>query len=144
MAALTKERQHRPSAQGTQRHRRRKVSNVKVFKGGLAAINALGHLVPASDAAGLICVGVFDETVDNTAGVAGAAWASYTTGIEIELDNAAGAIVQATLLAMVADDHSATTAAVAAHDVKIGPVVDFTATVCRVFIDEAANTTPSV
>jgi hypothetical protein len=41
------------------------------FKGGLAVIDA-GYLAPARTAVGLICVGRFVDTYDNTAGAAGA------------------------------------------------------------------------
>jgi endo-beta-N-acetylglucosaminidase D len=139
MAALTKDRNTRVRAQGTNRHRTRKISNVKVWKGGIAAINATGYLVAASDAAALKVVGIFDETVDNSAGAAGDKEASYTTGIEAELDNLGGAIVQATQVAHVGDDQSVTTAAVAVNDVYVGNVTEFTTTKVWVFIDEAVN-----
>lgn len=138
MAALTKDRNTRVRAQGTNRHRTRKLGAVKVYKGGVAAVNTLGFLVPASDTAGLKVVGLFDETVDNSGGAAGDKEASYTTGIEVELDHA-GVIVQATLIAVVADDQTVTTTAVATNDVPVGNVTEFTATKAWVFIDEAVN-----
>lgn len=139
MAALTKDRNTRVRAQGTNRHRTRKIGAVKVYKGGLACINATGYLVPASDTAALKCVGIFDETVDNSGGAAGDMEAAYTTGIEAELENAGSAIVQATQVAHVADDQSVTTAAVALNDVYVGNVTEFSATKAWVFIDEAVN-----
>ncbi len=39
--------------------------------GKLAALNAAGYLVPASDAAGLKVVGMSEETIDNTSGADG-------------------------------------------------------------------------
>lgn len=139
MAALTKDRNTRVRAQGTNRHRTRKLGAVKVYKGGMACINATGYLVTATDAAAIKCVGIFDETVDNSAGAAGDKEAAYTTGIEAELDNAGGAIVQASQVAYVADDQSVTTAAVAANDVYVGNVTEFSTTKVWVFIDEAVN-----
>ena len=145
MAALTADRSTRLRAQGTHRHRSRGVAaNAKCYKGGIACINATGYLVPASDIAGLICVGIFEQSVDNTGGADGALSACYVTGCEAELVNAGGAVVQATLKAVVADDQSVTTAAVGVHDVAVGPVVDFSATLVWVFIDELANQTASV
>jgi hypothetical protein len=126
-------------AQGTNRHRTRKLAAVKCYKGGLAAVNAAGYLTPATDTAGLVVVGVFEETVDNSAGVAGDLSAAYITGVEVELDNAAGAIVQGTLKAVVSDDHSVTTAAVAVNDIAVGNVTEFTAASAWVFIDERVN-----
>ena len=139
MAALTKDRRTAIKAQGTHRHHRGKLSNVKVFKGGIAAKNAAGYLVPASDTAGLKVVGIFEETVDNSAGAAGDKEASYITGVEVELENAGGAVVQATLKAYAADDQSVTTAAVALNDVLVGAVTEFTAAKVTVIIDEAVN-----
>lgn len=142
MAALTKDRRTPIKAQGTHRHHRRKISNVKVFKGGIAAINAAGHLVPASDAAALVVVGIFEETVDNSAGAAGDLEANYITGVEVELENDGGAIGVDDSQAYVADDQSVTTAAAAANDIYVGPVTEFTDAKVTVIIDEAVNRAP--
>jgi hypothetical protein len=139
MAALTKDRRTAIKAQGTHRHHRNKLAAVKCFKGGIAAKNAAGFLTPATDTAGLKVVGIFEETVDNSEGAAGDLEASYITGVEVELENAGGAVVQATLKAYVADDQSVTTAAVAANDVFVGAVTERTATKVTVIIDEAVN-----
>ncbi len=49
-----------------------KISNVKVFKGGLLAINSSGYLIPiAHGTANLKFAGVANETVDNSGGSAG-------------------------------------------------------------------------
>lgn len=143
MAALTKDRNTRMRAQGTQRHRTCKLAAVKCYKGGIACKNAAGFLTPLTDVAGLVTVGIFEETVDNSGGSAGDLSASYVTGVEAELDNAAGAVVQATIEACGADDHSVTTAAVATHDVKVGVVTEFTAASAWVYIDESVHTTAS-
>lgn len=56
-----------------------KVSNVKIYKGALVAVNAAGFAVPVSHStAGLKPVGVANETVDNLAGPAGAKSLSVT------------------------------------------------------------------
>lgn len=47
-------------------------AGVKIFGGGLVAFTALGNARPAGNATVLRCLGVAQETVDNTAGVAGA------------------------------------------------------------------------
>ena len=137
MAALTGDRNVSYGALGTMRHRTRGVAaNAKCYKGGLACINATGYMVPASDAVGLTCVGVFEETVDNTGGADGALDVAYVTGVEVELVNAGGAVVQATLKAYAADDQSVTTTAVSVHHVLVGPVVDFDAATVTCYIDE--------
>ena len=129
MAALTADRNTRYRAQGTIRMRRNGVAAAtRVFKGGIACKNAAGWLVPGSDTAGLVVVGIFEETVDNSGGGNGALQATYASGVEAERDNAGGAGVQATQTAAIADDQSVTTAAVAANDIPVGQVIEFTAT----------------
>jgi hypothetical protein len=50
-----------------------KMSNVKIYKGSLVAVNAAGFAVPVSHAsANLKPVGVANETADNSGGAAGA------------------------------------------------------------------------
>lgn len=145
MAALSADRNTRKKAQGTNRRRRRNVeANTTCYLGGLAAINAAGNMVPASDIAGLIIVGVFEETV-TCGSVAGAVDVGYMTGVEVELDNAASAVVQGTLKCTAVDDHSVSTAAVTTHDVPVGVVTGFSsvAGMVWVYIDEMANQTAS-
>lgn len=56
------------------------VGAVKVEFGNLLARNASGHLVHAADTAGLVVCGVCEQTVDNSAGAAGAVNGQYVTG----------------------------------------------------------------
>lgn len=44
---------------------------VKCYAGGIAVLDVSGNIKPGVAAAGLICVGRFEETVDNSAGLAG-------------------------------------------------------------------------
>lgn len=44
----------------------------KIYTGAITAVNAAGNGLPAADAAGLVSVGRAEETVDNSAGAAGA------------------------------------------------------------------------
>lgn len=49
-----------------------KISNVKIFKGGLIGINASGYAIPlVHGTASLKFVGVANESIDNSAGAAG-------------------------------------------------------------------------
>lgn len=141
MSALTKDRRCNFKAHGTHRHHEGKLAAVKCFKGGIAAKNAAGYLLPATDTAGLVVVGIFEETVDNSAGAAGDKTAKYTTGVEVELENAGG-ITQAIKQAYVLDDQTLTSAAVAANDIFVGPVTEFTNSKATVIIDEAVNLAP--
>ena len=142
MAALTKDRSTPYKALGTMRHRRTGVAAAtKCFKGGIAAKNAAGFLVPATDAIGVTVVGIFEETVDNSAGANGDLSATYVTGVEAELENAAGAVVQAAQKCYVVDDQSVMTAAVAVKDASVGTVAAFTAAKVWVYIDETVSVT---
>ena len=109
-----------------------------IYVGTLVARNAAGNLVPASDAANLTVVGVALETVDNSAGLAGAKSIACGVGV-FEFVNLAGAIVLASAHALcyVGDDQSVTTAAVAAEDVIAGLVVGYTTTTVLVDVDPA-------
>ncbi|MBL8039999.1 MAG: hypothetical protein JNM04_01505 [Chthonomonas sp.] len=56
-----------------------KVSNLKIFKGAMVGLNASGHLVAMSHGtANLKWMGVANETIDNSAGAAGAMQLSIT------------------------------------------------------------------
>jgi hypothetical protein len=147
MAALTADRNTRMKAQGTQRQRadRGVAASTVVYKGGIAAINASGWLVPASDIAGLIVVGIFEETVDNSAGSAGEVNASYMTGVEVELDNPAAVCVQGTLQAYATSDHEVAPTGSTTHHVRVGVLTEFStnADMVWVFIDETSNITAS-
>lgn len=56
-----------------------RVSNTKIFKGGLVGLNASGFAVPiAHSVSGLRFVGVANESVDNSTGSAGDRWVNVT------------------------------------------------------------------
>lgn len=137
MAALAKDRNTRTRGVG-QRGVGDVAAATKIYKGALIAKNAAGYIVPASDTAALVVIGVAEAQVDNTAGGNGALTVPYVTGLCVELNNAGGAIVQASkhLTCYVADDNSVTTAAVAANDIKVGQVREFTTALVWVYVDE--------
>lgn len=97
MAALAADRKTDIVAGGSSRYRFNKVgAAVKPYKGGLACWNATGYLVPGAATLGFKCAGIFQETVDNSAGAAGALEAKYLTGVSAKLKNSAtSAIAQA-------------------------------------------------
>lgn len=53
---------------------------VKCFAGGIAVLDASGNIKPGVTATGLICVGRFEEYVDNTSGAANAVTATAKRG----------------------------------------------------------------
>lgn len=56
-------------------------TGVKCYMGGIAVLNATGYAKPAVTATGLITVGRFEETVDNTSGADGAVNVNIRRGI---------------------------------------------------------------
>lgn len=58
--------------------------------GGIAVLDASGNVKPAVVATGLICVGRFQETVDNSAGAAAAVKAKVRSGVFRYGNSAAG------------------------------------------------------
>ncbi len=142
MAALTADRNTRTKAGGTARHCKGKLAaGVVIFLGALIAKNAAGNIVPASDTAALVVVGIAEESISNSGGIAGAKEVEYVTGVTAEFVNAGGAIVLASShgLCYVADDQSVTTAAVAVNDVKAGIVQEYSAAKVWVFVDETIS-----
>jgi hypothetical protein len=142
MTQAATDRNTRTKAGGAARTGRRPVAaSAVIYKGVLIGKNAAGHVVEATDATTVSIIGISEEFVDNTGGAAAAKEISYITGLEVEMDNAGGAIVLANLGrgCYVADDSSVTTAAVSAAKVFVGTVQEFTTTKVWVYVDEAIN-----
>lgn len=55
-------------------------ASVKCYAGGIAVLDASGNIKPGVTATGLICVGRFEETADNSTGLAGAVSATAKRG----------------------------------------------------------------
>lgn len=95
-----------------------------IYAGILAALNSSGYLVPASDTAGLRVVGRAEQTVDNSAGAAGALSCDVKEGV-FKFSNSAGDAVDANDVGktcFVEDDHIVCEAG-ATHKVQAGRVV---------------------
>lgn len=138
MAALTKDKSTKVRATpGARTNVGDVAAATTIYKGALIAKNAAGFVVPASDTAALVVIGVAEEQVVN-AGANGAKTVKYITNLAVALVNLAGAIVQASkhALCYVGDDQSVTTAAVAANDIPVGKVMEFTTTEVWVFVTE--------
>lgn len=79
-----------------------------IYAGALCARNAAGYIVPASDTAALLVVGVAQSSVDNSAGANGDLSVQCLTGV-FKFKNLVGTeVVQATMhkACMVADDQT--------------------------------------
>ncbi len=120
MAALIKDRTG--SERVINRDKRPVAAGVKCIKGGLAAMNATGYVQPASATVGNPVVGYFYETVDNTAGGAGAKLADvhYFKERAVRLyANDTGApvtVARRERMASILDDQTVTLATPAAGD----------------------------
>ena len=94
MAALTEERPiDRVGSQAIpDRLMRPLAASIKAIKGGIAA-NVAGYARPGITATGHKMFGVFDETVDNTAGAAGAKSARVIRGVFTFNNSSAGDLI---------------------------------------------------
>lgn len=97
MTALARDRWPLPTQAVAERYRVGKLGAVKVYRGGLLCRNLSGYLVPAADVAGYVTVGIAAETVDNSAGAAGALEVKYFTGLSVPFYNQATGITQANM-----------------------------------------------
>lgn len=82
---------------------------MKVWKGGMLMRNAAGFVTKGATATGCIGIGRAEATVDNSAGVAGAASVEYRTGIfDFVNSSAADVITQADIgkLCYIVDDQT--------------------------------------
>ena len=97
-----------------------------VYGGSLAAVNAAGYLLPASDTAGLIMHGVADARSDNTGGAAG----DISCNVRrrgLFLFKMATAITQANVgdNVFIADDNSVDLAANVDNNILAGVIAEF-------------------
>lgn len=125
MAALTKDRNTKAKHLGRTASYRVAASTV-IYKGALCRLNATGFLIPADDAAGgTDCVGVSDETVDNSAGADGDLRARCRKGAFLLAND--GTVVQASVgtQATCLDDQTVSIAATTTNDHIVGVIDDF-------------------
>jgi hypothetical protein len=97
----------------------------KIYKGGLVNINATGYAIAATDTAGLVCVGVAYETVDNTSGSDGDLWVRVYRAGSFKL--AATSITQAMVgqLMYVVDDATMDDTAGSTNKVVVGTLEQY-------------------
>ena len=118
-----------------------KISNVLIPKGALVNINAAGYAVNATDAAGETFAGVAYETVDNSAGAAGARDIRVlSTGTFVFVDGGGnGAITDVGAQFSIVDNQTITDAATT-NNLKAGVCVEsIDATTTRIRIDRFAG-----
>lgn len=101
---------------------------VKIWKGGIVALNTAGFATPAADTASFICAGVAIETVDNAAGAAGDKRIRVMADAEWKF--VASSITQAMLgtAMFVVDDNTVDDAAGPTNDVAVGKLTEFLTT----------------
>ncbi|HJW23765.1 MAG TPA: hypothetical protein VJ576_02615 [Rhodocyclaceae bacterium] len=93
MTALTQDRN--TAERAGQRLSAGVAAGVKCLAGGIAVLDAAGNIKPGVAAAGLICAGRFEETVDNSAGLAGDVTAAARGGVFRFANSAAGDAIAA-------------------------------------------------
>ncbi len=100
-------------------------AGVKLYEGTIAARNAAGYGVPASDTAGLSVVGLVQRGADNTNGVAGAVSVDVEK-VVARLNNSATHpldITKCETLVFVEDDNTVSASA-GAHNVIAGRLLE--------------------
>lgn len=106
-----------------------------IYKGALVSINAAGFLAPAGDTASEFCVGVADQTVDNSGGSAGDLSCRVVSGRAFLMT--ATSLIQGDVgeNATVVDDNEVEVILATTNDVVVGRIIEFvSATSVWVFI----------
>ena len=103
-------------------------ASTKILQGTIVCRNAAGNAVPGSDTASLVVLGIAAEEIDNSAGAAGdlsvqiyrkRAFFLLNDGLTIANVMTAGA-------AVIKDNNTVTTAAIATNDIPVGRVIEVT------------------
>lgn len=99
-------------------------ANVAIFMGAIAALDANGRAVPASDTAGLKVAGMCEETCDNTGGAAGALSIVARKGVFRYANSATNPVTQALVGKDCYIEDDSTVASTGTHKVRAGVVVE--------------------
>lgn len=98
----------------------------KIPEGALVMVNAAGYAVNATDTAGGVCVGVAEETVDNSAGNAGDKKIKVRrTGVFTFAYDGTATIADVNTLVYVSDNATVDLAGDETNDVLVGRIVEF-------------------
>lgn len=101
-------------------------ASTTIYQGTLVAINAAGNALAAADTAGLVVVGIANQTVNNAGGAAGALSIEVQplqtlNNVEVYAVNPLQTWVG--FLVYIVDDHTAALATSTANDIVLGRVV---------------------
>lgn len=96
----------------------------RIFAGTMAALDASGNLVPASDTAALRVVGVAIETIDNSSGAAGDVKCAIERGCFQLANSATEPLDQGDLEKLVFVEDDETVAATSTHKIVAGRVAE--------------------
>jgi len=98
-------------------------ASTKIWQGGMVATDANGYLVPASDTAALVVVGVAETSVDNSAGSSGDLSCWVSKGIfQFPMNGTDIAQAQIGTNATVYDDQTVSKASVTTNDIVVGQI----------------------
>jgi lactam utilization protein B len=98
-------------------------ASTKIEAGKMVSVGADGYAIEAADTASTICMGIADETADNTTGADGALTVRIRRGKVFKLKNSAtNAVVQASVGSnvYVEDDQTVAVAAGPTNDIVAG------------------------
>ncbi len=101
--------------------------NVKVWKGGLAVLDANGVVSAGTDAASITCVGVFEESVDNTltGHTSGGKSVRVSSGAEyLFVATASQTLASVGVTALLVDDNTVQIAATS-NSAKVGRITAY-------------------
>lgn len=94
-------------------------ASVVIYKGTIVSLNAAGFAIPGTDTASTKVVGIADDTVDNSTGIAGAKSAKVRRGV-FKLKNSG--IVQANIHANAVVVDNQTVASDSTNDIVAGRI----------------------
>lgn len=105
-------------------------ASTAIFQGALVAVNAAGYAVPGSVSTTLKAAGRAEETIDNSAGAAGALSVTVKRGVFKFKNSASDACVQANVLGdcFIVDDETVAKTDGASARSKAGKLLEVEAT----------------
>jgi hypothetical protein len=111
-------------------------TNVKIYAGGMLAVNSSGYAVEAANASGYKVIGRADRTVDNTLGASGALNAYGRSG-SFYWDGDASSLTKAAIgqVAYVVDDHTVSLTNSGSYNTIAGIVKDYDSVKGQVCVD---------
>jgi len=100
-------------------------ASTKIEAGKIVAVNASGYAVEGADTAGLVVMGVAQETADNSSGANAAISIVVMRNKAFKFDNGTTAVTIAALggTVVLEDDETVTTAAAATNDIVVGTCI---------------------